>query len=103
MNTESDRMSKAYRLAQMAMANLKAAIYLTIQSGPEEGLRNADIGRLLGIHAGHVRHEGHIPRTLLALMESEGVVEQDPTSKRWTLRTTRSGTNEDETDPPANP
>lgn len=75
-----------YSLAQRAMADLKAAIYLLLQNGPPGGMRNAEIGRALGIYAGHVEHEGHIPRTLLALMEREGVVEQDPESKRWILR-----------------
>lgn len=67
-------MNEAYALAQRAMADLKAAIFLVLESGPAQGMRNADIGRTLGIHAGHVEHEGHIPRTLLALMEKEGVV-----------------------------
>jgi hypothetical protein len=67
------------------MADLKAAVYMLLASGPPEGLRNADIGRALGIYAGHVEHEGHIPRTLLALMEKEGVVKQDAQSKRWTI------------------
>jgi len=49
-------------------------------------LTNAEIGRSLGIYAGHVDHEGHIPRTLLALMEKEGVVQQDPASKRWKIK-----------------
>lgn len=49
-------------------------------------MTNAEIGRSLGIYAGHVGHEGHIPRTLLALMESDGVVSQDEKSKRWVLR-----------------
>jgi hypothetical protein len=49
-------------------------------------MKNADIGRLLGINMGHIRHEGHIPRTLLALMETEGVVVQDKTTKLWKLR-----------------
>jgi len=78
-------MEEAYLTAQRALAELKAAIYIVIKCGPAEGLRNADIGRILGIYAGHVGHEGHIPRTLLALMENEGVVEQD-SEKRWTLR-----------------
>lgn len=76
-----------YSLAQTAVAHLKAAIHLVLGSAPEAGLRNADIGRLLGINAGHVGHEGHIPRTLLALMEAEGSVVQDKTSKLWRLRT----------------
>lgn len=78
-------MNEAYALAQLALAELKTAIYLALKHGPPEGLRNADIGRILGIYAGHVGHEGHIPRTLLALMESEGVVLQDA-DKRWILR-----------------
>ena len=78
-------MTEAYALAQRAMADLKAAIYLLLKNGPPEGLRNADVGRSLGIYAGHVEHEGHIPRTLLALMEKEGVVRQDTHSKRWTV------------------
>lgn len=78
-------MNEAYALAQRAMADLKAAIYTVLANGPDEGLRNADIGRSLGIYAGHVEHEGHIPRTLLALMEKEGVVDQDSKSKLWTI------------------
>lgn len=35
---------------------------------------------------GHVEHEEHIPRTLLAMMEAEGIVEQDPETKFWRLR-----------------
>lgn len=74
-----------YVLAQQAIAGLKGAVY-SLLAGSSEGLRNAEIGRLLGIHTGHVRHEGHIPRTLLALMEAEGVVEQDVDTKKWRLR-----------------
>lgn len=68
------------------MANLKAAVYLLLSNGPTSGQRNADIGRALGIYAGHVEHEGHISRTLLAMMEKEGVVVQDPESKLWTIK-----------------
>jgi len=78
-------MQEAYAMAQKALAELKTAVYITLKSGPPEGLRNADVGRMLGIYAGHVGHEGHIPRTLLALMENEGVVQQD-VEKRWLLR-----------------
>lgn len=76
----------AYAQAQHAMAELKAAVYALLANGPVEGLRNADIGRSLGIYTGHVEHEGHIPRTLLAMMEQEGVVVQDEQTKRWSLR-----------------
>ena len=57
-----------YLLAQTAMAQLKAAVHQVLGSAPAAGLKNSDIGRLLGIYMGHAEHEGHIPRTLLALM-----------------------------------
>jgi hypothetical protein len=75
-----------YHRAQTALADLKSAIYEVLSSGPEEGLTNAQLGRMLGIYAGHVGHEGHIPRTLLAIMEQEGVVEQNRETKRWSIR-----------------
>lgn len=75
-----------YAMAQSAIAQLKAAVYQLLASAPPDGLTNADIGRALGIYSGHVGHEGHIPRTLLALMEAEGVVQQDASSKKWRLR-----------------
>ncbi|MDB5352892.1 MAG: hypothetical protein JWN86_4139 [Planctomycetota bacterium] len=68
------------------MADLKAAVYAVLEAAPSDGLTNAEIGRALGIYAGHVEHEGHISRTLLALMEKEGVVKQSSATKRWTLR-----------------
>ncbi len=73
-------------MAQRAIADLKAAVYLLMKNGPESGLRNSDIGRALGIYTGHVEHEGHISRTLLAIMEKEGVVLQNPDTKLWTLK-----------------
>lgn len=85
-STSQDNMSDAYRLAQRAMADLKGAVYLAVRYSGSQGIRNADIGRALGIYTGHEKHEGHIPRTLLALMEAEGVVFQDPSSKRWRIR-----------------
>jgi hypothetical protein len=75
-----------YRTAQHAIADLKVAILQTLEDGPPEGLSNAVIGRGLGIYMGHVGHEGHIPRTLLAVMESEGVVVQDAENKLWRIR-----------------
>jgi DNA-binding IclR family transcriptional regulator len=76
----------SYKLAQRALANLKAAVHGVLLEAGAGGLTNAEIGRTLGIYAGHVGHEGHIPRTLLAMMESEGVVEQNKESKRWSLK-----------------
>jgi hypothetical protein len=78
--------TEPYLLAQAAIAQLKGAIHHVLAHAPVAGLKNVDIGRLLGIYMGHVEHEGHIPRTLLAAMESEGVVEQDKETKAWRLR-----------------
>ena len=85
MNQQKKHGGRGYADAQRAMATLKSAVYNTLLNASPEGLRNVDIGKSLGIHAGHVRHEGHIPRTLLAIMESEGVVEQDPETSLWRL------------------
>ncbi len=76
----------AYRLAQKAMVDLKTAVYFLISNGPKEGYTNAEIGRKLGIYAGHVGHEGHISRTILGLLESEGILNQSQESKKWTIR-----------------
>jgi hypothetical protein len=78
-------MSDAYLVAQEAMAKLKSSVWLLLKDSPD-GLTNAAIGRSLGIYAGHIGHEGHISRTLLSLMEAEGVVEQDTATKAWTIR-----------------
>jgi hypothetical protein len=78
--------AEAYHLSQRAIADLKAAVLRILVSAPTAGFTNAEIGRSLGIYAGHVRHEGHISRTLLALMENEGVAEQDAATKRWRVR-----------------
>ena len=74
-----------YKLAQHALADLKTAILITLRNGPEKGMKNAEIGRALGIYQGHEGHEGHIPRSMLALMEAEGVVTQDEGTKLWYL------------------
>ena len=68
------------------MADLKAAVYFVVAEAGESGLRNADIGRMLGIYTGHEKHEGHISRTILGIMQNEGVVEQDTKTKIWRLK-----------------
>ena len=78
-------MKEAYQLAQKAIAKLKTAIYRALAES-EGGLTNAALGRALGIYSGHVGHEGHISRTMLAVMEAEGVVEQNSETKIWYLR-----------------
>jgi DNA-binding IclR family transcriptional regulator len=77
---------EAYASAQRAMAMLKAAVLQVIAEAPETGLSNAEVGRKLGIYAGHVGHEGHISRTVLGMLLEEGVVLQDEDSKRWRIR-----------------
>lgn len=67
-----------YRKAQLAIAELKAAVLSLLEKAAPDGMSNAAIGRSLGIYAGHKRHEGHVSRTLLAMLEAEGVVQQDP-------------------------
>ena len=79
-------LSNGYFIAQRAIADLKSAVRDLLQEAPEEGLKNAQIGRSLGIYSGHKEHEGHISRTLLAMLEAEGVAEQDPHTKNWRLR-----------------
>jgi hypothetical protein len=79
-------MNIAYQKAQKAIVTLKSAIYDVLSNAPDKGMSNADIGRTLGIYTGHIGHEGHIPRTMLAIMESEGVVEQNKKDKLWKLK-----------------
>jgi len=76
----------AYRIAQRAMADLKTAVYLMLATGFPDGYTNAEIGKKLGIYAGHVGNEGHISRTILGLLESESVAKQSPDSKKWSIK-----------------
>ena len=76
----------AYSIAQSAIANLKTAVYVVLENCNVDGMTNVEIGRSLGIYQGHIKHEGHIPRTLLAIMEQEGVVEQSSETKKWRLK-----------------
>lgn len=75
---------QAYQVSQKAITDLKSAIYLLLSSSRDKGMTNAEIGRSLGIYTGHKGHEGHISRTLLAIMEEEGVVKQNK-DKTWAL------------------
>ena len=77
---------RAYRRAQRAVAELKAAAHeLLVAAGPV-GLSNSELGRFLGIYQGHVGHEGHISRTILHLLEADGVAEQEAPRGRWRVR-----------------
>lgn len=66
-------MVNEYQLAQRAMADLKTAILGLLIKAEGNGLSNAQIGRALGIYRGHEGHEGHISRTVLAMLEEDGV------------------------------
>ncbi len=81
-------MTDPYRIAQTAMAELKTAVRMVVSSAGPSGATNATIGRALGIYAGHVGHEGHISRTILSMLESEGVVVQESESKAWRMKQT---------------
>lgn len=76
----------SYEKAQIAIAQLKGAIYEILQNtNNPNGLKNVEIGKKLGIYMGHIGHEGHISRTCLELMKNEGLVKQDEESKLWSL------------------
>ncbi len=79
-------MADAYQIAQRAIADLKAAVNMLLTEAGSEGLTNAQIGRTLGIYSGHVGHEGHISRTILSMLESEGLIAQHSDTKVWRVR-----------------
>ena len=79
-------MTTPYARAQRALGILKETVYETIVDGPENGLTNAEVGRMLGIYMGHKGHEGHISRTILSLLEEDGMVCQDNVTKRWMVK-----------------
>ena len=101
MEQSSLKTAAAYQSAQRALADLKHSVFVVLATGPAGGMRNSQIGRALGIYAGHVRHQGHISRTLLEMMLKEGVVDQDAQSKLWKLRDPGSVTSSEEVDEPA--
>lgn len=82
-----DEMADLYRRAQLAMAEFKAAVLAVVIGAGADGVTSAEVGRVLGIYSGHVGQEGHISRTLLAILQEEGVFVQDESSKIWTHRT----------------
>lgn len=75
-----------YSKAQKAIAILKDAVYSYLQERDGKPVKNSELGRALGIYSGYSSgQEGHIPRTILAIMESEEVIEQN-SDKEWTLK-----------------
>lgn len=78
---------KAYTIAQEGVTKIRSALMVLLSSAPQEGMANADISRSLGLHAGYGgRQQGHITRELLEGMKNDGVVKQNPESKKWSLR-----------------
>ena len=78
---------EAYNTAQEGLSKIRSAIVTLLCSG-EQKMTNADISRSLGLHAGYGgRHQGHITREVLEGMKTDGVVAQDTSSKKWSLRT----------------
>ena len=76
---------ESYQRAQHAISELKTAIFMILMEHSEEGLRNVEIGKKLGINMGHKgRHDGYIPRAMLDMMETEGTVEQY-SNQKWRL------------------
>lgn len=73
-----------YRLAQRAIADLKAAVLSYVQRHSALGVRNADVGKALGIYFGHEGHVGHVSRAVLALLAQEGLIRQNSETKQWT-------------------
>lgn len=71
-------------MAQRALADLKVAAAMLLSEVADPGLSNAEIGRALAYALATRAAKG--TSTFLALMETEGLVVQDPDSKRWRLR-----------------
>jgi hypothetical protein len=78
--------TEAFLMAQRALADLKTAVLTTLEASPLPGLRNSQIGRMLGIYGGHKGHQGHISRTVLHMLELDGVIRQDQDTKLWSMR-----------------
>ena len=76
----------AYRQAQRAVADLKAAVLALLAAAEPGGMSNSQVGRLLGIYQGHVGHEGHISRTVLQMLQADGVIEQEGPRGVWRLK-----------------
>lgn len=51
MSSDSNA-SDAYQIAQRAIADLKSAVLKLLLQAPSDGMKNAEIGRGLGIYGG---------------------------------------------------
>ena len=80
--------STNYDNAQTAISMLKSSIYNLLSEHKEDGLRNVDIARKLGIRGGigpheKIEHRDWISKTILSMMERDEVVQQ--VGKKWFL------------------
>ena len=75
-----------YERAQIAMAQLKSLALTLVAQNPESGLRQTDIGRMLGIHATpDGQQQGWVAGYLMQLLENEGLVERESQRAPWLL------------------
>jgi hypothetical protein len=54
-------MESPYHRAQKSPVELKAAIYSVLDEGPEKGLQNVEIGRILAFTRGIGTRGSHLP------------------------------------------
>ncbi|MBS1723813.1 MAG: hypothetical protein JSS66_12775 [Armatimonadetes bacterium] len=77
---------EAYEMAQEAVTLMKSAIIRVLLEHPD-GLRNSEIGRLLGVNADFIEgNDGWFQYTVLKIMELDRTVEQKKPRGPWTLR-----------------
>ena len=75
-----------YNVAQETILKLKVTVLLIV-SEADEGIKNIDISKKMGIHHFTVgdSHTDYISRYMLEQLSLEGLVRQDPGSKKWFL------------------
>ena len=88
--------SDLVRTCPDSASGIEGAVFEKLSDAAVDGLTNVQLGRSLGIYPGHVGHEGHVSRTILALMENDGLVEQNPENKRWIIRSHTATTDSQE-------
>lgn len=77
---------EAFGLAQDALSTMKQAIVMLLNEH-EDGLQNAQIGRLLGTNGDFLEDQtGWFQWTVLKMLELESVVEQSEKRGPWKLK-----------------
>jgi hypothetical protein len=81
-----DQIVEAYALSQESVRLMKEAIMRVLLAYPE-GLKNSEIGRLLGVNADFLDdQQGWFCYTILKIMEQEKIVEQTESRGPWKLQ-----------------